>query len=328
MRVALALGGGGARGYAHVGVIEVLQERGFEIVSVSGCSIGALVGGVFAAGEFDAFVEWIRAISYRKVLRLMDPALRGPGMIRAERIMAHVGELLGDQRIEDAPVPFTAVATDLLARRPVWFRRGPLTVAIRASIALPPAITPVVLNGRLLADGGLSDPLPVAATAGSEAEAVIAVSLNGTRRSSQLLEPVRESANPRPGPQERRRRRRRAGGPVQVLPTLRALPAQLAGTTKVRPERGTSHPTVEDSDDVWAFGDLPSGLRTSDVVSLSLETVQEVLTRHQLATCSPDVLIEVPVDSCGPHELHRVNEMIEVGRAAAVQALDRSSLAT
>ena len=115
---------------------------------------------------------------------------------------------------------------------------------------------------------------------------------------------------------------------MQVVPTLRAHPAQLAGTTKVRSEGGHSHPTVEDPDDVWAFGELPSGLRTSDVVSLSLETVQEVLTRHRLATCSPDVLIEVPVDSCGPHELHRVNEMIEVGRAAAVQALDRSSLAT
>src|ERR671916_293209 len=176
-RVALALGSGGARGYAHIGVIEVLEERGFEIVSIAGSSMGALVGGLHAAGTLAPYTDWVRALRQRDVVRLLDVSLSAPGAIRAEKILARVRELLGGALIEDLPVSFTAVATDLLARKEVWFQKGRVDVAIRASIAIPTVITPVMLNGRLLADGALTNPVPIAPTASAQADLTVAVSV-------------------------------------------------------------------------------------------------------------------------------------------------------
>ncbi len=195
-RVALALGSGGARGYAHIGVIQVLEERGFDIVSVAGSSMGAAIGGLHAAGVLPEYTEWVSSLSQRDVLRLLDPALKAPGAIRAEKIMTRMSELLGGAVIEDLPIDYTAVATDLIQRREVWFQSGPVDVAIRASIALPSFITPVMLNGRLLADGGLLNPVPVAPTAGSRADLTIAVLLSGDDPTSRAATPELASAEP------------------------------------------------------------------------------------------------------------------------------------
>jgi NTE family protein len=183
-RVALALGSGGARGYAHIGVIEELQSRGHEIVSVAGSSMGALIGGVLAAGRLDEYTQWALGLSQRAVLRQLDPSRTTAGVLRAERIVAQMVELIGDHRIEDLAVEFTAVAVDLLAGREVWLDAGPLDRAIRASIGIPGVVTPLAVDGRLLVDGGVLDPVPVAATATSHADLVVAVSLQGQRRSS------------------------------------------------------------------------------------------------------------------------------------------------
>ncbi len=318
MRVALALGGGGARGYAHIGVIQVLEESGLEITGVAGSSIGALVGGLYAAGKLDTYVEWVRSIGHREVLRLLDPAIRAPGAIRADKVMARVGELLDGVRIEQLPMPFTAVATDLLARRAVWFQHGPLDIAVRASIALPPVITPVMVNGRLLADGGLMDPLPMAPTTSVPADAVVAVSLNGARANFHHAAPIRESADPHP---------------------TRVPWNQMQGD--IRPSDrdgiGTGLPDDGDPANDAAMGtittedreprDLPAGLRGADVVSLSIEAVEDLLIRYRLAGHPPDLLIEIPRDACRGHEFHRAPEMIEVGRRAAHDALASSGFA-
>ena len=197
-RVALALGSGGARGYAHIGVIQALEERGYEIVSVAGTSMGALVGGLQAAGQLEAYTAWVTGLTQRDVLRLLDLSIKAPGAIRADKILARVSELLGGAVIEELPIPFTAVATDLLARKEVWFQRGPVDAAIRASIALPSVITPVMLNGRLLVDGGLMNPIPIAPTAASGADAVVAVSLAGEVEDPSGRAPAQESSEPRP----------------------------------------------------------------------------------------------------------------------------------
>ena len=136
-RVALALGSGGARGYAHIGTIQVLEERGYEIVAVAGTSMGAVIGGLYAAGRLDTYVAWVSSLSQRDVWRLLDPAVNGPGAIRAERVMGRVAEILDGALIEDLAIPFTAVATDLDLRREVWFQRGPVHTAMRASVAIP-----------------------------------------------------------------------------------------------------------------------------------------------------------------------------------------------
>lgn len=182
-RVAVALGGGGARGHAHVGVLQVLEERGYEVVSLAGSSMGALVGGLHAAGRLDAYADWVQRLTHRDVLRLYDLARRGPGAIHAEKIFAKVGEILDGARIEDLPLPFTAVVTDLMTGEELWFRDGPVDAAIRASAALPGFITPVVVGDRVLADGALTNPLPLAATAGAGADLTVAVAVSGPSRS-------------------------------------------------------------------------------------------------------------------------------------------------
>src|SRR4029079_18798048 len=129
-------------------------------------SMGALVGGVAAAGKLEAYTEWARSLSQREVWRLLDLSITSPnGAIRAERIIAKVGEILDGATIESLPIPYTAVATDLSVRRELWFQRAPVEHAIRASIAIPGVITPAVINGRVLVDGGLINPIPIEPTA-------------------------------------------------------------------------------------------------------------------------------------------------------------------
>src|SRR5690606_40846290 len=121
----------------HIGVIEELRARGHEVVGVSGSSMGALVGGVMAAGKLDDYAAWARTLTQRSVLRLLDPSLTAPGVLRAEKILDAVREILGEATIETLPIPFTAVATDLIAGKSVWLQRGPVDGSIRASIAIP-----------------------------------------------------------------------------------------------------------------------------------------------------------------------------------------------
>lgn len=315
-RVALALGSGGARGYAHIGVIEVLIERGFDIVSIAGSSMGALVGGLHAAGQLEAYADWARRLTQFDVLRLLDPSLAAPGAIRAEKILARVSELLGGARIEDLPIPFTAVATDLLSRKEVWFQQGPLDVAIRASIAIPSIITPVVLNGRLLADGGLMNPVPIAPTAAAHADAIVAVLLNGERRGA-VGPPVREATDARPVDEWRERLRR---GAAQLLDRdfVRVLAHRFGGHGERRPAEAEEEPVAAGP----AFDPLPPGLGKFDVMNLSLESMQAVLARYQLAGYPPDVLVSIPKDACRSLDFHRAAEMIALGRQRAAEALD------
>ncbi|MCO8271793.1 patatin-like phospholipase family protein [Actinoplanes sp. TRM 88003] len=195
-RVALALGSGGARGFAHIGAIEVLEERGFEISAVAGSSMGALVGGVMAAGRLKDFRDWAVSLKQRDVLRLLDPKWAAAGAIGATRLITHLNEFLTDIEIENLPIPYTAVATDIEARREVWFQKGLLRTAVRASIAIPGVITPVVVDGRLLADGGLLNPVPIEPTAASGADLTIAVSLQAPRATQEPASPVRATATP------------------------------------------------------------------------------------------------------------------------------------
>ena len=317
-RVALALGSGGARGYAHIGAIEVLDELGFEIVSIAGSSMGALVGGLRAADKLGEYTEWARGLTQLDLLRLLDPSLSAPGAIRAEKIFARVRELLAGALIEDLPVPFTAVATDLLAGKEVWFQRGPLATAIRASIAIPTIITPVMLNGRLLADGGLMNPVPVSPTVSVRSDATIAVSVSGDGGASATGAPAGETAEERPADEWMGRFRRGAArlldrDMVRTLVSRFGTGAQVDGNDEVAPAAGD-------------FDALPAGLSKLDVMSQSLDAMQSVLTRYRLAGYPPDVLVTVPKDACRSLDFHRAAELIEVGRTLTAKALDKAGL--
>ena len=318
-RVALALGSGGARGYAHIGAIEVLDERGFEIVTIAGSSMGALVGGLRAAHRLAEYTEWARSLTQLDLLRLLDPSLSAPGAIRAEKIFARVRELLNGASIEDLDVPFTAVATDLLAGREVWFQRGPVATAIRASIAIPTIITPVMLNGRLLADGGLMNPVPVSPTVSVLSDATIAVSVSGDGGTAHDGTPARETSEERPA-EEWMARFRRGTARLVDHEMVRALRARFGNVGN----DGEHDESVEV--DVEEFDALPHGLSKFDVMSQSLDAMQSVLTRYRLAGYPPDVLVSVPRHAARSLEFHRAAELIELGRALTADALDRAGL--
>ena len=141
--VSLVLGSGGARGLAHIGIIQWLEERGYEIESIAGSSMGALVGGIHAIGELDAYTHWVKALRQIDVLRLLDFSFQKSGLIKGDRVISVLKELTGDRNIEELPISFTAVATNVNDQREVWLNHGSLFDAIRASIAIPTIFTPV-----------------------------------------------------------------------------------------------------------------------------------------------------------------------------------------
>lgn len=325
-RVALALGGGGARGYAHMGVMRVLEERGYEVVGIAGTSMGSVIAALHAKGRLHEYEEWVTGLTQRDVIRLLDPALRSPGAIKGERVMARVSELLDGVRIEDLPIPFTAVATDLLNRKEVWFQEGPVDMAVRASIALPSFITPVMLNGRLLADGAMVNPVPIAPLSGLDVDLVVAVNVNGTPRDpSARLGRVRESADPRPVA-EWQERLRRTASQVFDNETGRRLTSWLSARRSEAdhdPEatdEPAGVPAPETADE--GFDSLPPDLGMLSVMELSLDTLQSVVTRYRMASYPPDVMITMPKDICRTLDFHRGAEMVEVGRAYTERALD------
>lgn len=178
-RVSLVLGSGGARGYAHIGVIEELERRGYEIASISGASMGALIGGLYASGGLEAYKKWVLELDALDVAGLLDFSFAKGGIIEGEKVFEKMAEMIGTRRIEELPIKFTAVATDIVRKKEVWFQRGDLLEAIRASIAIPSIFTPVRIGAMVLVDGGALNPLPVAPTQSDLTDLTIAVNLYG-----------------------------------------------------------------------------------------------------------------------------------------------------
>ena len=284
-RVALALGAGGARGLAQIGVIEAIQARGLRIDAVAGSSSGALVGGVFAAGKLDEFREAIEALDRGAFLRLLsDPALGEGGLFHGHRLVAAMRKVVGDPDIETLPIPFIAVAVDLMRQREVWLRRGPLWQAIRASFAIPGLFTPAVVHGRELVDGGLLAPLPITATRLSDAHRLVAVDMHGwpDRPSGELPDEREDAAGDAHG----------LGGWIE--------------------RRVRKHWPERDEDAI--------GL--SEVMSRALDTMQAQIARVQLALDPPELVIRIPRDACLFYEFWRAKELVEIGRIEAEKALD------
>lgn len=268
-------------------------------------------GGLAAAGRLDTFTDWVLTLTQRDVLRLIDPTL-GPGLVKAERVIGRVSEILDGALIEDLPTPFTAVAADIVNRKEVWFQRGPVDVAIRASIAIPSVITPVMVNGRLLADGALLNPLPVEPTTAVFADCTVAVSLSGPHPAERGAL-VQESAAPTPGA-DLLERFRRGAEPMVDSALVRSLQARFARSQPVT-RRVTE-----------GFTELPGDLRAGEVINLSLETMQDIIERFRIAANPPDVLIRVPSRVCSPFDFHRAAEIMEAGRTLAREACDRAGL--
>lgn len=276
--VSLVLGSGGARGLAHIGVINWLNEQGYEIQAISGSSMGALIGGVYAAGKLDVYRQWVSKLEKIDVLRLVDFSFGAGGLIKGERIIAVLRELIGHHLIEDLPLSFTAVASDLEKQKEVWLNKGPLFNAIRASIAIPSIFTPVEYHGRRLVDGGLLNPIPIAPTLKDKTDLTIAVNLSAP--------PVPESC---------------------IAP-----PPEPAAISE---HNGYRKKIIQFIDDLQrkVLTEEPEDIGMFEVISKSIDAMQNTIARFKLAAYAPDVVINIPSNSCAFYEFYRAEELIELG---------------
>ncbi len=283
--ISLVLGSGGARGLAHIGVIKVLEAKGYDIRSIAGCSIGALIGGIYAAGKLDEYEQWIRDISRLDIVNMLDIAWEGGGLVKGDRIISEMTRLVGKRQIEDLPIRFTAVATELETGMEVWLSKGPLFDAIRSSISLPLFFTPVKHRTNLLIDGGVVNPVPIAPTFDDQTDLTIAVNLGGK--------------------------------PAQKESEERALvavtdPAKGPGRFKQLVNRVVQKVSRKAGDqDVGAY----------DVAYQAFDAMQSTIARQKLAAYPPDLIIEIPRDACRTLEFDRAAEMIELGRKVAETSL-------
>jgi NTE family protein len=280
--VALALGAGGAKGLAHIGAIEEIEAQGYQIVSIAGTSMGALIGGVYAMGKLDVYRDWAVTLARFDVFKLLDWTFSGGGLIKGERIIGTLRELIGDVCIEELPLAFTAVATDLDREREVWLTRGSLFDAIRASIAIPTVFRPHTIDGRRLVDGALLNPVPVTPLIRDPADYLFAVSMDGVAQTAPSV--VTED-----NPTEETGLTQRIGGFIgRLLPSSEGKPREPGA---------------------W------------DLLNQSMDLMQANLSRLRLAAYEPDLLIQLPRNVASAYEFYRAGELIERGREQAREAL-------
>ncbi|HUG78824.1 MAG TPA: patatin-like phospholipase RssA [Burkholderiales bacterium] len=282
-RIGLALGSGGARGWAHIGAIRALEERGVTPDVLCGTSIGALVAAAYASGELERLEKWVTSLTWATVMRLMDLTWRPGGLIRGQRLFTLFRATFGDREIDDLPLPFGAIATELSSGREIWLRHGKVLDAVRASCAMPGLFTPVVHEGAVLVDGGLVNPVPVSMCRALGAELVIAVDLSWGK-----LGPYRNWS--------RDRSEERMLAPREVPGWLERLrPGWVQG--KVKHEE-TSIPSI------------------FDVFHTSLDIVEQRVARSRLAGDPADVLLTPLLPDFAAMDYHRAREAIDEGRAS------------
>ncbi|NWL77841.1 alpha/beta hydrolase [Pseudomonas taiwanensis] len=333
-RVALVLGSGGARGYAHIGVIEEIEARGYEIACIAGCSMGAVVGGIYAAGKLHHYRDWTESLDYLDVLRLLDVSFR-LGAIRGEKVFGRIREIVGEINIEDLSIPYTAVATDLTNQQEIWFQEGCLHQAMRASAAIPSLFTPVVQGSRMLVDGGLLNPLPIVPVVSSHCDLIIAVNLNATTQREYQL-PVIERPDAIKGRidllmeslSSRLPFRKRGGDQELMLLDPESLPggnpwledaAPQMQQPAAAPEVAGAPKSASGSHVIASVG--PASLL--DLVNQSFEVMQTSLAQYKIAGYPPDILINVPKRVCRFFEFYKAPELIQLGRQIARETLER-----
>lgn len=288
--VALALGSGGARGYTHIGVIQALEERGYDIVKISGCSMGAIVGGFYAAGKLSQYRDWVTSLGYIDVLKLVDFSLLSGGAIKLEKVYGVISELLGEINIEDLNIPYTSVATDLKHEKEIWFQRGSLVEAMRASAAIPTILEPVITDTMMLVDGAVLNPLPITPCVSAHADLIIAVDINADVPTPQnLVRDVAESESEKKA----------------WLNTVMDRASEWLGkrTNEARKEANEN------------LGKL-------ETLTRMFEVMQSSLSRFKTAGYPPDLLIRIPTESCEMYEFYRAQEMVDLGYQIANDALD------
>jgi len=286
-RVSLVLGSGGARGYTHIGVIEELEKNGYVIESISGSSMGALIGGLYACGKLQEYKEWVLGLDILDIAKLLDFSFLSGGMMQGDKVFHKIQEMVGEVNIEDLPIKYTAVATDLVKQKEVWLQKGDLLDAIRASIAIPTIFTPKKINNRYLIDGGVLNPLPIAPTVSDDTDITIAVNLNAyNAKKYDIKIPKKEI--------ERENRWQ------EIFFELK----QKAGNFFEKESKS-------EFDEMNMFA----------IVGKTIDIMQNSVLECKMAGYSPDIMINIANDACDFYEFNRAYEMIEFGRVATKEKL-------
>lgn len=288
--VSLVLGSGGARGYAHIGVIEELLKHNYEIKSISGSSMGALIGALYACGKLGEYKEWVLGLDLFDVATLIDLSFARTGIIQGDKVFQEIEKMIGDVMIEDLPISYTAVATDLIKQKEVWFQKGSLLDAVRASIAIPTVFTPKKIAKRHLIDGGVLNPLPIAPTVSDDTDITIAVSLSAHISKTYKVDIPKKQREKENGIQE------------------------MFFEMKQKAEELFARESKSEFDEMGIF----------DIMGRTIDIMQNAVLECKMAGYTPDIIIGIPHNACGFYEFNKAYEMIELGRVIAQEHLKES----
>lgn len=298
--VSLAMGSGGARGFAHIGVIEILNEEGFVIDNIAGSSMGACVGGIYCAGKLEPFKDWVLKLNKRETFRLMDFTMSTQGVLKGQKVLDHLKTILGEIRIEDFDIPYTAIATDVITKEEVWMRKGDLYSVIRASSSIPTLMMPAKMGDRLLVDGGVLNPLPIEPLMPKRSDLLVAVNIN---------------AFP-----ENHTRHREVELDQGFNSDVSDAEAKAYTTRMVNTVRSwlnmsrTEEPTDKQQDNALSY---------LGMLNKTFDFMQDKMCEQSVNLYKPDIVVNIPREVGTTLEFYRAKEMIEEGRNAARKAVDR-----
>ncbi len=278
-KISLVLSSGGARGYAHIAAIEELIKAGYEIKSISGSSMGALIGGLYACGKMDEYKKWVMSLKFIDIAKLLDFTFKGDGFIGGNKVFEVIEEMISDVKIEDLPISYTAVATDIIEQKEVWFQKGKLLDAIRASIAIPTVFTPKKIRDKYFVDGSVLNPLPIAPTISDDTDMIVAVNVNARSKHAHLA--------------NKKIVKKIEKNDKNFLNKFENKIGTLIQKKKIN--------TIQD------MGIL-------NIMTRSIDTMQKILTEYKIAGYSPDLIINIPGNLFDFYEFHKAEEIMEYAR--------------
>lgn len=297
-QVSLALGSGGARGLAHIGVIQVLLEEGFEIGKIAGTSMGACVGGIYCANKLDTFTDWVLQLNRRETIRLMDFTMSTQGVIKGRRVLEHLKSLLGEIRIEDFKIPFTAVATDVVTKEEVWMRQGDLYTVIRASSSIPTLMMPSKWGERILIDGGVLNPLPLEPLYPLTTPLVVAVNINAHPEGHIRYKEVMFDNDHSDHSEEE----------------TRDYTTRMVSTVK-----GWLNMTKQEQQETDKHQETT--LNYLGMLNKTYDFMQDRMCEQSVEIYKPDIVVNIPRHVGSTLEFYRAQELVEEGRNACKKAL-------
>lgn len=303
--VSLVLSSGGARGVAHIAVIEELERRGYQINSIAGSSIGAVIGGVYACGSLQDYKDWVCGLSKFDVWRLLDFSLSTQGFIRGERVFRAMEEFINDCKIEDLPINYAAVATDLYNKREYVFRQGSLFEAMRASVAIPTVMQPVDYKGLTLVDGGVLNPMPINCVKRNPDDLLVVVNVSAAIPCEDIKLPQMTTPDKK-----------------EEVTSEEEEASNYFGQQfeQVKQKLMSLFPSTEDQQEIKK--ETRKKLGFLDLMSESIDLMQDRITSLVLEDYRPDLTINISKDAASTFEFHRADELLYRGRKALNEALE------